>query len=312
MRLVSLLSTGLFVVPLFLTNPVLAAGGIGTLVAVTTQVSSGNKGAEQPLALGGSVFSDQTIVTDLSGLGQIEFIDHTKLAIGPGSALTLDRFIYDPAKGKTDIVIGFGQGAFRFITGAGSHQGYQIDTPAATIAVRGTAFDVAVAPDGEIAIAMIDGEVEVCSTRTLLCQAHNVIGKFLSLTPDGVFALRDNWDVAVLKGTEFAKAMPFMVNDNLLQPTFRAGQAVLTHYASAAGQALNVATQAAGQAVNEATRTAGQVANTSGQAVEGAATTAGQAVNRAVQAPAQAIQNVPRLLQGLNPFGPSASRPDKP
>ncbi len=291
------------------TGPTFAADGIGTLVSVTTQVSAGTKGAEKPMAQGASIYSDQVIVTDISGLGQIEFVDHTKLAIGPGSTLTLDKFIYDPAKGKTDIVMGFGQGAFRFITGAGSHQGYQISTPVATITVRGTAFDVAVAGDGEVAVAMIDGEVEVCSRRTLLCQAHNVIGKFLSLTPDGVFALKDTWDTAVLKGTDFAKAMPFMVNDNLLQPTFRAGQTVLTQYASAAGTALNVVTQAAGnaantagQVVNQAANTAGQAANNAGQTIGQAANTAGQAVNRAVQAPAQAIQNLPRVFQGLNPF----------
>src|SRR5258708_3654963 len=96
------------------------APGIGTLVSAATQVSAGNKGAETPLPEGSPVYSNERIATDLSGIGQIEFVDHTKLAIGPGSALTLDKFIYDPKTSKTDIVIGFGQGAFRFITGAGT------------------------------------------------------------------------------------------------------------------------------------------------------------------------------------------------
>src|SRR5262249_12481691 len=156
------------------------------------------------------------------------------------------------------IVMGFGQGAFRFITGAGTHEGYQIDTPVATISVRGTAFDVAIDSDGEMAVAMIDGEVQVCSRRTLACRVHNAIGQFLDMTPDGVFSLRDTWDAAVLKGQNFARAMPFMVNDTVLQPTFRASATVLKQYASAAGQALNQAGQAVGQAANAAGQAVGQ------------------------------------------------------
>jgi hypothetical protein len=280
--------------------PALAAptSGIGTVVSAATEVSGGKQGAEVTLVTGSEVFADDRIHTDPSGLGQIEFVDHTKLAIGPGSTLTLDRFVYDPNKGKTDIVIGFGQGAFRFITGAGSHEGYEIDTPVATIAVRGTAFDVAIDSDGEIAVAMIEGEVQVCSRRTLACRVHNAIGQFLDLTPDGVFSLRDKWDATVMKGVAFAQAMPFIVNDNLLQPTFRAGATALKQYASVAGQAVGQAAAVAGQAAGAAGQAVEKTATAAGQA----ASTAGQAAQKVVQAPAQAIQNIPQALKNLNPF----------
>jgi hypothetical protein len=265
-----------------------APAGIGKLVSAETNVEGGTAGAQAPLNTGSEVFANDSITTDASGLAQIEFVDNTKLAIGPGSSLTLDRFVYDPSKNETDIVFGFGTGAFRFITGEGSHQGYQIDTPVATIGVRGTAFDVAIGPDGEVAVAMISGTVEVCSRRTLACRVHNAIGQFLDLTPDGVFSLRDKWDSTLLHGVDFAKAMPFMVNDGLLQPTFRAGATVLKQYASAAGQAAG----AAGKVIGQAADTVGQAANT-----------AGQTAGKLAQAPVQALQGVPRVLQKLNPFG---------
>jgi len=220
---------------------------IGTVVSAETQVTGGQAGSQAaPLVEGSKVYSDDVIVTDLSGIGQIEFVDKTKLAVGPGSTLTLDRFIYDPKRNKTDIVIGFGQGTFRFITGVGTHRGYEITTPAATIGVRGTAFDVAIDADGEMAVAMIDGSVEVCSTRTRACRVHNAIGNFLHLTPDGVFTLRDKWDGTLMKGAQFAAAMPFLVDDRLLRPTFRAGTTVMRRYAGLARDAVGQAGQAAG------------------------------------------------------------------
>lgn len=254
--------------------PAGAAESIGTAVSVDTQITSGKAGEEQPLTTGSQVFADDRIVTDLSGVGQIEFRDKTRLAIGPGSTLTLDRFVYDPKRNKTDIVMGFGKGTFRFITGGGTHKGYSIDTPTATIGVRGTAFDVYVADDGEMAVAMINGTVDVCSKRSLACRAHNRIGSFLHLTADGAFFLRDKWDGTFMKGVGFATAMPFMVSNNVLRPTFRAGTTVLRRYAS-----------------------------TTGQAIGNVGKAAGQAAGKAVEAPVKAIQTVPRALKNLNPFG---------
>lgn len=238
---------------------------IGTAISVDTNVSAGKAGAESPLRQGSKVFSDDRILTDLSGVGQIEFVDKTRLAIGPGSTLTLDRFVYDPKRSKTDIVLGLGKGTFRFMTGVGAHQGYEISTPAATIGVRGTAFDVVIGEDGEMAVAMINGTVEVCSRQSRACQLHDAIGRFLHMTSGGVFSLRDKWDVALMKGVGFASAMPFMVNEALLRPNFRAGANILNRYASIAGQA-------------------------------------GQAAGQAIQAPARALQSVPGALQNLNPF----------
>ena len=52
-------------------------------------------------------------------------------------------------------------------------------TPTATIGVRGTAFDVYVGDTGELAIAMINGAVEVCP-HSGACRLHNIIGRFLT------------------------------------------------------------------------------------------------------------------------------------
>jgi len=84
------------------------------------------------------------------------------------------------------VVINLTQGALRFITGNANHDAYQINTPTATIGVRGTVFDVYTKDDGELAFAMIDGAIEVCP-RGGLCRVHDVIGKFLHMSPTGFF-----------------------------------------------------------------------------------------------------------------------------
>ena len=49
---------------------------------------------------GDAVFQNQTIATDASGIGQFEFRDETKLAVGPGSTVVLDNFVYDSDTSK--------------------------------------------------------------------------------------------------------------------------------------------------------------------------------------------------------------------
>lgn len=206
--------------------------GIGTAIAITTNVT----GASPPtdtivLKTGDAVFQNEVIVTDEKGIGQFEFADKTRLAIGPGSTVVIDNFVYDSDSSKAKVVINLTQGAMRFITGKSDHNAYQIVTPTATIGVRGTVFDVYTKPDGEIAIAMIDGAVDVCP-KFGACRVHNVIGKFLHMTSTGVFSLRDKWDGTFLQGVSFKAALPFLNDQKNLVPALRGTTASIKRYAA--------------------------------------------------------------------------------
>ena len=56
----------------------------------------------------------------LNGKGEFRLNDDTKLALGPGSRLVLDKFVYDSDKKAGSIVLDLTKGAFRFITGVAS------------------------------------------------------------------------------------------------------------------------------------------------------------------------------------------------
>src|SRR5260221_2609769 len=102
-------SVQLFAALLFLfaaTDRVAADTGIGTAVAITTNVT-GAAAATDAIILkaGDSVFQNEVIVTDAKGIGQFEFSDKTRLAIGPGSTVVLDNFVYNSASSKAKAVI---------------------------------------------------------------------------------------------------------------------------------------------------------------------------------------------------------------
>ncbi len=206
---------------------------IGTATAITTSVT-GKLDPTDAVGLnkGDGVFQNETIVTDDKGVGQFEFRDKTKLAIGPNSILVLDNFVYDSKSSKQKVVINLTQGALRFVTGKANHDAYEIVTPAAVIGVRGTVFDVYAKPDGELAVAMIDGAVEVCPKRAA-CRVHNVVGKFLTMTPAGIFTVRDAWDGTFLSGISFTAALPFLSNQAMLIPALRGKTTTIGSYLTA-------------------------------------------------------------------------------
>jgi len=230
------LLTALALLPLLIPRVAFAdSSSIGAATSITTSVT-GSIDSSSPVVLttGDGVYQNEKITTDDNGVGQFQFNDQTKLAVGPGSTIVLDNFVYDSTTQPTKIVIGLTSGAMRFITGKADHNSYEIDTPTATIGVRGTVFDVYTKPDGEMAVAMLDGAVEVCP-RFGACRLHNVIGKFLTMTPLGVFDLRDKWDGSFLKGISFKTALPFLTDQDPLVPALRGSTKAVATYLAAAG-----------------------------------------------------------------------------
>lgn len=112
---------------------------IGVAATVKNQVLGGGR----PLAAGASVHANEIIKTGDASSAQLQFVDQTNLLVGALSEVKLDRFVYDPNRGNGRVVLNAGKGVFRFVTGTQSKQSYRINTPVATIGVRGTVFTFA-------------------------------------------------------------------------------------------------------------------------------------------------------------------------
>jgi hypothetical protein len=144
--------------------PARAADTIGTAIQVSRQAMAQAPGATRELSLGAPVAARDTIVTNAAGQASLRFVDNTQVQIGPGSSVKLDSFVFNTSSTASSVVVRASRGLFRFITGNSSHDTYRIITPTATIAVRGTAFDVIMGGRTD-RISVIDGRIIVCPNR---------------------------------------------------------------------------------------------------------------------------------------------------
>ena len=81
-----------------------------------------------------------------SSVGLI-FDDDTVVSLGPGSEMEIDEFLFNPAERQLSFVARMIKGTFSFITGQIAKLAPQkviLETPGATLGVRGTKFVVEV------------------------------------------------------------------------------------------------------------------------------------------------------------------------
>lgn len=128
---------------------------IGVASAITNRVQ-GSVGA-RTLKTGDRIFQNENIETGGDSRSQLLFRDETVLNVGPDSRVTLDRFVYDPARGGSAAAVSVTRGALRFISGNMPSQSYEIRTPAGSIGVRGTIVDVIVYENGEVVLQLVEG-----------------------------------------------------------------------------------------------------------------------------------------------------------
>jgi len=147
-----------------------AAQTVGGVVAIRQEASGQIEGRTYVLAAGDDVYRNETIRTGAASSAEVGFLDKTRLAIGASALVKLDRFVYDPERGAKSVVLTAESGVARFVTGSGPWQAYRVQTPHATIAVRGTVFDVLVQRNQTV-VLNIEGAEQVClRSGQRLCQ----------------------------------------------------------------------------------------------------------------------------------------------
>ena len=155
-RLLAALMIGLALVLGTAAKPVIE---IGTTVKVVNVVRA--KTLNRRLKLGDNLVYQETVSTGKASAVDILLIDESTLIMGETSELILDRMVYNPNRGVVEGTITAVKGIFRFST-AGVKMDFTINTPVATIGVRGTEFDVLTKPT-ETEIAVHEGTIEVTS-----------------------------------------------------------------------------------------------------------------------------------------------------
>jgi hypothetical protein len=194
--------------------PSMASEEVGQAVLIKTAVT----GQSGPLAVQEPVHRDERISTSTSGLGLFLFRDGTKLAVGGGSSVVIDKFVFDDSNSVKKLSIKAAKGTFRWISGGSKSSAYQILTPAGTIGVRGTAFDFYVGPDGTTAIVLLSGAAQLCGAngcKQLTRRCDCVIAKPNGSATD---ARRVNRDIFTTLGNK--RALPFLSGAQQLTSAF--------------------------------------------------------------------------------------------
>lgn len=91
------------------------------------------------------VVRDETLTTTDDGGLLVTFADGSELTLGPNSQAVIDEFVY-PGPGQGNATIELISGVFRFVSGQMDEAGIQVETPTASIGIRGTTIYTAVSP----------------------------------------------------------------------------------------------------------------------------------------------------------------------
>lgn len=143
-----------------------AADPIATVLAIDG-VAQGPQGS---IEVGDRLDDGLVIQTNGNTKMELRFDDGTLMAVGPNSELEISSVLMNSGGQANRFAINAATGSFRFLSGDSNRDAYEITTPASTIGIRGTEFDILV--DGDItAVVLYQGALELCLTDSDRCWA---------------------------------------------------------------------------------------------------------------------------------------------
>ena len=127
-----------------------AAGFIEFEIGTVESVAA--NGTRHPLYKGSEINSGEAISTAANGRAQVRFADGGYISLQPNTLFRVDDFNYQgSADGQEKGFFSLLKGGFRAITGLIGHVhkgAYQVKTPAATLGIRGTGYNMALRDEG--------------------------------------------------------------------------------------------------------------------------------------------------------------------
>ena len=140
-----------------------------------------------------------------NGVIGITFKDDTKVRVTEHSKLTIDDFVYDPnSKGAGKLALKVALGTVRYASGNIAHENNKnvaINTPTATVAVRGTAFTMTVDEVGQ-------------SLIILLPNVDGTVGSIEVMTAAGIVVLTKPFEATFCTNTETKPSKSVILNLN--------------------------------------------------------------------------------------------------
>jgi hypothetical protein len=125
------------------------ASAAGRVKTVTGSAFIVRGAAVIPAQPGQVVFQADALRTGADGTIGVTLKDDTRLALGPGSEVRLERFAYAPGTAGLGMVLKFVRGVTAYVSGRMAKlapDSIRLETPSAIVGVRGTSLVIRVQP----------------------------------------------------------------------------------------------------------------------------------------------------------------------
>jgi hypothetical protein len=130
---------------------VVATGSVTIERANAVVVQASTSGPAGQAKEGDLVYQGDIVATGADGRVGINFTDGSSFNLSNNARMALDEFVYDPKSLSNSTVFSLTKGTFTFIAGKVAKTGdMKIDTPVATMGVRGTTPRVEISDDGTV------------------------------------------------------------------------------------------------------------------------------------------------------------------
>jgi len=135
-----------------------AAKPIGKVVTATGAVSIEHSGAvvvqastSSQVKVGDLVYLGDVVQTGADGKIGINFSDGSSFNLSSNGRMDLNEFVYDPNSKSNSTLFNLSKGTFTFVAGNVAKTGdMKIDTPVATMGIRGTTPHVEISDNGTV------------------------------------------------------------------------------------------------------------------------------------------------------------------
>ena len=145
---------------------VVATGSVTLERASAVVVQASTAGQAGEANVGDLVYQGDAVATGADGRVGINFTDGTSFNLSSNARMVLNEFVYDPNSTSNTTLFNLTKGTFTFVAGKVAKTGdMKIDTPVATMGVRGTTPRVEISDDGTVRFSTLieEGKSKVAS-----------------------------------------------------------------------------------------------------------------------------------------------------
>jgi hypothetical protein len=116
--------------------------------------------------VGDLVYQEDVVRTGADGRVSINFTDGTSFNLSNNANMTLNEFVYDPNGKSNSTLFNLSKGTFTFVAGKIAKTGdMKIDTPVATMGIRGTTPHVEISDAGTVKFSTLIEEGKGKATK---------------------------------------------------------------------------------------------------------------------------------------------------